>query len=302
MTGRPSRILQVFRSATMSVVLAAGFFAAAELLLLATGLPDPGIYAGDIRSFWTLRPDLPPQDLPFRERGTTFRVRTNQSGFRGAAPVEGATLCLGDSTTFGWGVEEDEAWPAVLGELLGAPTINGGVPGYSTHQGRIALAAALRLRPRTVVLAYLVRDAERAPVADADRPEPPWDPRILQLLRKLRPAPSAAHRAGVPRVSAAAYIENLRQMIAEISAAGASPVLLQFPTLPADEVKAGVSGAAPVAEHQAALAQVAAAHPGLPLLVPAFELSHFFPEDPIHRTVEGTRALALAVAAGLSGP
>lgn len=53
-----------------------------------------------------------------------FTATVNRYGFRG--PETSArrgparrVLVLGDSSTFGWGVEEEEAWPAVLGRTLG---------------------------------------------------------------------------------------------------------------------------------------------------------------------------------------
>ena len=45
-------------------------------------------------------------------------------------------VCLGDSTTFGWGVEMEDGFCARLNSLLGAPwtTVNLGVPGYNSSQ------------------------------------------------------------------------------------------------------------------------------------------------------------------------
>src|SRR5215470_7272233 len=72
-------------------------------------------------------------------------LRTNSLGLRGPeVPADGARriLAVGDSCTWGWQVEEQESYPAVLQQLLderygpGAyHVINGGVPGYTSYQG-----------------------------------------------------------------------------------------------------------------------------------------------------------------------
>ncbi|MCU0612630.1 MAG: GDSL-type esterase/lipase family protein, partial [Candidatus Eisenbacteria bacterium] len=93
------------------------------------------------------------------------RVVINDRGFRGAAWREDAllrVLVLGDSFTFGYGVEEREAYPAVVEELLAAAgcrvaVCNAGVPGYGTLQ-EAALAERLLtdLAPQAVVLGFTV--------------------------------------------------------------------------------------------------------------------------------------------------
>ena len=40
--------------------------------------------------------------------------------------------CLGDSTTYGFGVSRREAWPALVGAATGHEMINGGVNGDAT--------------------------------------------------------------------------------------------------------------------------------------------------------------------------
>lgn len=274
----------LLRRLGLGLGLAAAFFAVAEAALALLGLPDPGLYAGDLATVWTLRPDLPPREVPFPERGTRFTVRTSHAGYRGGPPAAGATVCLGDSTTFGWGVEEDEAWPAALAARLGQPTVNAGVPGHSTHQGRATLPAALALAPRRVVFAYLVRDADRAAVPDAARAPAPALPswRLVRLVRGLRPAPPAP---GGPtyRVPPEAYRANLEAMVAAARAAGAEAVVLAFPMRQ------------PPAAHLAALDGLA----GVPVLRPVLAPDAFFAEDPIHLTPAGHAALAEAVAAAL---
>jgi lysophospholipase L1-like esterase len=79
-----------------------------------------------------------------RGNGTTFRI-----------------LCLGDSHTYGWGVERAEAWPAQLQSLLdaaGAPVrfevTNLGIPGSNSAQLLAALPTNLaRYAPDLLIVA-----------------------------------------------------------------------------------------------------------------------------------------------------
>jgi lysophospholipase L1-like esterase len=137
------------------------------------------LYEWDRYLFFRLRPDVDLELLDvmappaLRER-TRWSVHTNERGFRTAPfadrPAPGTTrvAVLGDSSTFGWGVEAFEAYPARLqGELAarwGIPperieVLNLGVPGYSSFQGRVLLErVALPLAPDVVVWSYLSND------------------------------------------------------------------------------------------------------------------------------------------------
>lgn len=258
--------MSALRKLLMGVFVALAFLALVEGALRVLDLPDRGLYDGDPASVWWLRPDLD-RDVDFPEEGTRFHVRTNTAGFRGPL-VEGGVACLGDSTTFGWGVDAAEAWPALLGE----PALNAGVPGYSTVQGLATLDRVLALHPRLVVVAYLVRDAELSTHADDPTPRPP-DLHLSQLLRKLRPARPAV--GTVPRVSPAAYAANLRTIGDRARAAGAAIVYLAFPMVE------------PPVAHLDALRSVAA-----DALFPVLDRAAFFPHDPIHLTPDGHRRLA----------
>ena len=65
-------------------------------------------------------------------------------------------LCVGDSTTFGWGVQAEEAFCQRLqGFLPGWETINLGVPGYNTMQEvRRLEVVGIPLEPDLVVLLF----------------------------------------------------------------------------------------------------------------------------------------------------
>ncbi|MBL8915861.1 MAG: hypothetical protein JNM17_34500 [Archangium sp.] len=82
-------------------------------------------------------------------------VTTNSKGYRGAewpAPSGNDVLVLGDSQTFGLGVNDDETFAAVLGKELGAPALNLGVPTWGPLEYTAALEEQLRDRkPKSVV-------------------------------------------------------------------------------------------------------------------------------------------------------
>ena len=65
-------------------------------------------------------------------------MSTNSLGLRGPeidSPKKHLrVLCLGDSVTFGWGVEEQNAYPALLQQKIMAEVINAGVPGVPTDR------------------------------------------------------------------------------------------------------------------------------------------------------------------------
>lgn len=280
------RMTRTLRNLLFSVLTALGLLGGAELCLRLVGWPDPGLYAGDPGSVWWLRPGLPPREVPFPEGSSTFTVRTNSLGFRGPEPTPGAWLCLGDSTTFGWGVEEDEAWPAQVAALRGEPVINGGTPGYSSFQGLARLDHALSTRPARVILAFLVRDADAAPVPDhLRRARTAPDLHLLRALTRARGQRSAGPPTGPSlRVPPEQYGKNIHQLITRTQAAGAEVAVLAFPMQRPPEA------------HLAALeAGLLRETPGVPLLRPALPADSFFPNDPIHLTPEGHRRLAQAV-------
>jgi hypothetical protein len=97
----------------------------------------------------------------------------NAAGYRGALRTTSRAgnsfrvAVLGDSFTFGWGVAEEEAWPALLearlvAELggLDVEVLNFGVPGYNTWLQLLQWRQVVsRYRPDAVLLGYYSNDA-----------------------------------------------------------------------------------------------------------------------------------------------
>jgi lysophospholipase L1-like esterase len=146
------------------------------------------LYEWDRYLFYRLRPDVNLELLdvmapqPLRER-TRWSVHTSARGFRGPdfddRPPPGVVrvAVLGDSSTFGWGVEAFQAYPdrlrSALAERWHLPperveVLNLGVPGYSSFQGKVLLErVGLRLAPDVVVWSYLSNDGQATGSDDA---------------------------------------------------------------------------------------------------------------------------------------
>lgn len=276
---KPGRILgrvkRTLRNLGVSLGLVVALLGLPELVLQVLDWPPQGIYEDPNQPVWRLRPHLVDAQVRFPEQDRTFTLHTNSLGFRGDEPLRPHTVCLGDSTTFGWGVSQDEAWPAVLGQTLGIEVLNAGTPGYSTHQGLAELDRALQAGAERVILAYLVRDADPAPMPDSARvPVPSTGAlKLPQALRSLRPKGPVTPTGDAQRVPPAQFHDNLVALQERVRDAGAEPVLLAFPMVE------------PATEHVAVLDALGALAPTLPR-------DAFFAEDPIHLTPQGNAALA----------
>ena len=100
-------------------------------------------------------------------------VRTNSDGFRDdeypiAKGPRRRIIFLGDSLTFGWGVEQEQTFEHVIEQELNAqaPTevINLGVGNYNTTQEvHLFIDKGLKYHPDQVVVFYFINDAEPAP-------------------------------------------------------------------------------------------------------------------------------------------
>ena len=102
--------------------------------------PGAHLLLPNLKDAVVVAPDRPhdPMELQnpqTREQITRLRqflVSTNSQGFRSpeidTPKKRTRILCLGDSVTFGWGVAQEESYPALLGKKLSVETINAGVP------------------------------------------------------------------------------------------------------------------------------------------------------------------------------
>ncbi len=107
-------------------------------------------------------------------------------------------LCLGDSGTFGWGVNDDETYPAFLEKRLNAwadqhaavrfEVINAGVNGYSTFQA-VETYRELDpvLDPDIITMSTGRNDIVCLQLSDMERPVlKTWHIHTIEMIRRLR--------------------------------------------------------------------------------------------------------------------
>jgi lysophospholipase L1-like esterase len=95
-------------------------------------------------------------------RGKDFPIEKNKDTFR--------LVCLGDSITFGWRVEFEDAYPERLEAKLrsgfrdkNVEVINAGVLGYSSLQGlRLLERDIIKLKPDIVIVYFGIDDGDKA--------------------------------------------------------------------------------------------------------------------------------------------
>lgn len=116
----------------------------------------------------------------YRGKPATYEVHTNSRGFRTAEFAEQKRpgvfriVCLGDSSTFGFNVDEANAYPQALQQLLEQrypgrfEVLNLGVPGYSSRQGiELLRQEVLGYEPDLVTFAFGTNDRFwRRPLSD----------------------------------------------------------------------------------------------------------------------------------------
>jgi len=182
-------------------------------------------------------------------RGKPLSKHKNPKGLR--------IFCLGDSRTYGQGVNDHDAYPAQLERQLAqalpgrrVECLNAGVPGYSSFQGMLLANRLLAHGPDALVLCFSTNDATLRPRSDSEVHSrasrfsvtvQAWLDRsmvYLRLRKALRPSHPPASRTGtlVPRVAPSEYVQNLTQVIEICRIAGLRMVLVHIPALSGQEV------------------------------------------------------------------
>lgn len=206
-----------------------------------------------------------------------YEVRTNEHGFRTPsfsekkAPRVFRVACLGDSSTFGFNVEDADAYPAVLARRLEAlqpgrfEVLNLGVPGYSSRQGlELIRQKVLRYDPDLVTVGFGTNDRFwRRPLSDnalITLNQSPAGATLMairegldhvyayRLLRRVltfvmhRFVPGQLAKAASPRVSIDDVRDNITATQASLQPIGAALVVLNndfFGTDAAEGIAAG---------------------------------------------------------------
>jgi lysophospholipase L1-like esterase len=208
---------------------------------------DP-LHLKDPELFWRLAPDV---DFQRRDGDHSFRWRINSQGLRAQQDYPEAVssayriLCVGDSVTFGWLVEEHEAYPARLQKLLvsrgmDVEVINAGVPGYSSHQVARYLPELLRFEPDLVVTYLGINDSSPASRPDSRRGalvrmdllagRLATYQHLAALLRRAKPSPSGpSDRTALrsQRVFLETFVNNVRSIEETTETAGADLLFIR---------------------------------------------------------------------------
>ncbi len=173
--------MSIYRKLLFACIVLGLFFGGTEAALRILGWPsidDVSVFEhNDV--YWIQDPNLDKKAFSHRETEGSFEVSTDENGLR--APLHSTKkeqgvfriLLMGCSTTFGWGVDDEETYPArlqALAEEAGyekIEVINGGQPGYTSFQGlwfwdEVASAYDADL----VILGFVVQDARRAAYSD----------------------------------------------------------------------------------------------------------------------------------------
>lgn len=249
----------MFKRLAFALVPAVLLFGVSEIALRVLGWPKVTQAFEHNEPFWVVDPDLDNYEMPHNEENTSFQVSTNSDGLRTSIEVtdpkkELRIMTLGCSTTFGWGVSDQETYPARLQTYLieaGYDTVevvNGGQPGYTSFQGTWLWDAVLDdYKPDVVLIGYIVQDARKAAYSDKSQAILQGDNRFLkdnflyrskgylalrygmgkvQVQAKER---SSQDDGGVYRVPPEDYVANLRTLTAKIQASGAKTILFGYP-------------------------------------------------------------------------
>lgn len=140
---------------------------------------------------------LLPGTLTVPERYGDVVYRLNRNGYRDTEPRAGKRIVLlGDSVSFGLGVEQDEIYPALLEKHLGSSwdVINLAIFAYNTADERSALQEdGLKLRPELVILQFYMNDFS-VPATGGSKPEPPGLLTRLAALKNRLVYKSALYR------------------------------------------------------------------------------------------------------------
>lgn len=167
---RKRRFARIALQTVLGLVLGLGATEAAFRHRDGGAYPLVNVYESDARRGVRLAPGSATMVGRAGERPTNVRI--NRHGYRGAdwpAPSASDVLVIGDSLSFGLGVEEGEAFPARLRAALpGAPAVlDASVPTYGPPEYLVTMEQELSARrPATVVLVVnLIND-----LAEIDRP------------------------------------------------------------------------------------------------------------------------------------
>lgn len=210
------------------------------------------LFLPDAQLFWKLKPNLRNNQVSGHYPNTPeirFAVSTDSAGFRLMPRVHSAphrVLFLGDSCTFGLGVEDHQTFPALLQQRMeGVQCVNLAVPAYTAYQGRVLLQQLEPDElPDVLVVAYgrndeaiwdNLSDVEHAVLIEAQRTQLTGQFRFAELLRHVRPSLGLGVPAEQvqrrPRLTDQEFTEQILAIVAWCRERNVEPILVLWPRL-----------------------------------------------------------------------
>lgn len=226
----------------------------------------PEFYEKDARLFWKLRAGQTIESRWFSD----ISYEINSLGLRGPEIQKNKPdvriLALGNSCTFGWGVPYEKSWTHLLEQKLNVQLnknveiVNGGIPGYSSHQGKILFEQLINLKPDLVLIMFGWNDHWRAgkDISDAEQNTPPEiviglqnifsKLKLYKLIRKatLKVTEDTTHVriddiTGKQRVSTDEFFGNIKEIISTAQKNNIVPILLIPPIASLENYQLGQS-------------------------------------------------------------
>jgi len=107
-------------------------------------------------------PQSPQAEIPLLLPDPGLKYRPNpvfpghdRLGFRNSAvPEEAAIVAIGDSQTYGVGVEREDAWPQQLQKIGGWSVYNMACGGWGPAQGLVLMEEAMKFKPKIIIQAF----------------------------------------------------------------------------------------------------------------------------------------------------
>jgi|GEM_PF-2367361 len=169
----------------------------------------PPLYNSDPVLRWRLRPDM---NIRFTTGEFDTHIVTDAEGFRkeslGSAGKPRA-LVIGDSFSFGWGVEPKDTFSAILSRSHHIPASSKGIPGFGLEQEELLLKEVLNKEtPELVILQtwpldWDILNSDRMEVAghylisrDVLRNSPPWMVHMRITMMEYSPLYGIITRSG----------------------------------------------------------------------------------------------------------
>ena len=159
-----------------------------RFFVLNRALDYPEVFQKDRDLFWRMRPSQEIKSRFFNDKN----IRINSLGLRGEEISPDKTgkriVAIGNSCTFGWGSSVQTIFATQLGHRLGQnwESINAGVPGYTSFQGKKFLSSDIvSLQPDILLVMFGWNDhwAAASQIADKDQQFP--SQMVIDLQNRL---------------------------------------------------------------------------------------------------------------------